>query len=128
MNSIVSSFPIVLTPDAAGAGTALSARPISGYILEIRAPNAASQLTAGGSADFTITRNADGGTVLSVSNQSAPFSFQPRQVLHTAVGGTATGPAYLDRGVPIDDHLRIVVAQGALSTSGTVFVHVEGRA
>lgn len=123
----VSTVPIVLTTDAAGAGTATTERPVSGYVLEIRAPNVASQLTAGGSADFTFTVPLTGATVLTVSNQSAPFQYQPRPVLNTTSGGTSTAPAYVDRGVPVDDYLRCVVAQGALSTSGTVFVTVEGR-
>lgn len=128
MGHIVTTVPLVIQTDAAGAGTAVSTSPVSGYLLGIRAPNAASQLTAGGSADFTFTVPTTGATVLTVANQSAPFQYQPRQELNTTAGGTATGPAYLDRGFPIDDHLRCVVAQGALSASGTIYVTVEGRA
>lgn len=116
---------LVISTDAAGAGTVLSSRAIQGYVLQFRAPNAASQLTSGGSADFTITNVQTGGTILNVSNQSAPFQFQPRQELHTTAGGTATQPAYLDRGIPVDGVARVVVAQGALSTSGTVFLTYE---
>lgn len=122
----IETFPLVITTDTAGAGTVTSPGPLSGYVLGIRAPNAASQLTTGGSADFTFTIPTTGATVFVASNQSAPFEYQPRPVLHTTSGGTATQPAYLDRGYPIDDYLKCVVAQGALSTSGTLYVTVEG--
>jgi len=123
----VSVHRLVISTNAWGGGTALSVLPLSGYILEIRAPNAASQLTAGGTGDFAFTRLSDGGTVLDVTNQAAPFQYQPRPVLNTTAGGTAALPAYLNEGVPIDDHLRLTVAQAAVSTSGTVFVHVDSR-
>lgn len=113
---------IVVTTDAAGAGTALSRTPLSGLVREIRMPTAGTQLTDGGSADFTFTRLTDGGTVMVLTNQQAPFTVAPAQPYHTlagAVAGTATLP-----GVPIDDHLRVVVAQAAASKSGTIFVHV----
>ena len=121
----VHTFPLVVTTDAAGAGTVQSSVPVSGYVLSLRAPNAASQLTAGGSADFTFTVPTTGATVFVASNQSAPFQYQPRSELHTTAGGTATQPGYIDRGWPIDDYLKCVVAQGALSTSGTLYVTVE---
>lgn len=115
---------IVVTTDAAGAGTALSERPLSGVIREIRMATAGTVLTAGGSADFTFTRLTDGGTVMVLTNQQAPFTVAPSQPYHSlagAVAGTASVP-----GVPIDDHLRVVVAQGALSKSGTIYVHITG--
>lgn len=112
---------IVVTTDAAGAGTALSERPLSGVIREIRMATSGTQMTSS-TADFTFTRRGDGGTVLVLTNQAAPFTIAPAQPYHTlagAVAGTATVP-----GVPIDDHLRVVVAQAAASKSGTIFVHV----
>lgn len=125
MSPSVHTFPMVVTTDAAGAGTVLSRVPVSGYVLSLRAPNAASQLTTGGSADFTVTIPTTGATVFVASNLSAPFEYHPRPALNTSAGGTSTQPAYIDRGWPIDDHLKLVVAQGALSTSGTLFVTVE---
>lgn len=114
---------IVVTTDAAGAGTAVSARPLSGLIREIRMDNNGTAMTAGGSADFTITRLKDGGTVLTLANQNAPFTVAPSQAYSAAAGGAVAGTASVP-GIPIDDHLKVVVAQGALSKSGTIYVHV----
>lgn len=114
---------IVVTTDASGAGTALSARPLSGLIREIRMPNAGTAMTVGGSADFTFTRLADGGTILTLTNQNAPFQIAPSQAYSAMAGGAVAGTASVP-GIPIDDHLKVVVAQGALSKSGTIYVHV----
>lgn len=121
--------PIVVTTDAAGAGTALSIGVISGEVVEVRLPAAGAALTTGGSADFTLTRLHDGGTILAVTNQSAPWQFNPRAAAHSNAGGTTAygtgvGPVY-DGGIPCDDHIRLVVAQGALSQAGTVYVYYE---
>lgn len=128
--SPISTYEIPITTDAAGAGTALSVRPLAGEIVEIRLPLAGTALTTGGSADFTFTRNRDGGTVLAVTDQVAPFQFQPRPAVHSVTGGTTAyavgvGPVTSPAGVPINDHLKVVIAQGALSKAGTIFVHVR---
>lgn len=114
---------IVVTTDAAGAGTALSARPLTGLIREIRMANSGTQVTSS-TADFTFTRQSDGGTIVVLTNQPAPFTIAPAQPYHSlagAIAGTASVP-----GIPIDDHLRVVIAQAAPSKSGTIFVHVVG--
>lgn len=120
---------LAVTTDAAGAGTATTVEPLSGYVSEIRVPLAGTALTAGGTADFTFTRGKDGGTVLAVSNQLAPWQFQPRPAAHTTSGGTTAyslgvGPVLDSIGVPIDDYLTVTVAQAAVSQSGTIFIHV----
>lgn len=128
---MVSVEAIAVTTDAAGAGTALSSKPISGRIVEVRMPNAGTAITStGGTADFTLTRVADGGTVLAATNQNAPWQYQPRPAAHTTSGGTTAyaagvGPVPDSRGVPCDDYLQLVVAQAQPSKSGTVYVHYE---
>lgn len=114
---------IVFETDSSGSSSVLSARPVCGRVVEVRVPDAGAVWTAGGSADVTVTRREDGGTVLAVTNVSAPFSYRPVPVVHTtsgAVAGTATVA-----GVLVDDHVRVTVAQAAPSTAGTVFVLVE---
>lgn len=116
---------ISVTTDASGAGTA-SSRPISGLLREVRLGGTA--LNNGGSADFTITRDGDGGTVLAVTNLDGAWSRSPRQLIHSSTGGT------LDTGgltsaitaqvgeIPIEGSVRVVVAQGAPSKTDTVYV------
>jgi len=121
----VSTVEIALTTGPTGAGTASTPRPLSGRIVEIRFPLAATALTAGGTGDFTFTNQRTGATVLAVTNITAPQEYHPSQPYHStagAVAGTATRA-----GVAIDDYLVCVAAQAAVSKAGTVFVTVEGR-
>jgi len=118
---MVRRTPIVVATDAAGAGTALSPWPVSGLVVEVRLPDAGSTLTVGGSADFTVTRVGDGGTVLAVTSQAAPFEFYPRKTGHTTAGGSVGADAL----IPVDDYLQAVVAQGAASASGTLYIHTR---
>lgn len=114
---------LTFTLNSAGGGTVLSTRPLSGQVVEVRVPLSGTAWAAVGSVDFTFTRLEDGGTVFAVSNASAPFSYQPSTAYHTVAGvvaGTATRP-----GIPIDDHLKMVVAQGVVSQPGTVYVYVD---
>lgn len=116
---------IAVSTDASGAGTAAS-RPIAGEILEVRYNG--TTLNNGGSADYTITRQTDGGTVLAVTNLDGPWSRSPRQLIHTSTGGTldtggltAAITSQVDE-IPVEGALQIVVAQGAASKSDTLFV------
>lgn len=104
------------------AGTVVSPRPISGEILEIRLNSTNLSTSPAGSADFTLTRVDDGGTILAVSNTSPPFSYSPRQIIHTVTGGTLTQEATSAaagaqvEGIPVDGHVRVVTAQAGTAT------------
>lgn len=121
---------ITFTTDGAGAADVVSKRPVTGRVVEVRVPNAGTTwMGNGATADFTLTRNEDGGTVLALTNGSAPFSYHPSVGLHTTVAGTSAyatgvGPV-LEHGVPCDGHIRCVVAQAQFSKAGTVHVYVE---
>lgn len=121
------SISMDLALNAAGGGTFLSVRPISGEILSIRCPGTA----LGGTADFTFTRRADGGTILVVTDGAGPWQYQPRDPTHTLSGGTtfysAGSSPVGDVGVPIDDHLKCVVAQGAASATQSIVVYYRGH-
>lgn len=125
----VTTIAVPLTTDAAGAGTAQT-KPLSGRIVEFRTGSAGSALHVGGSADFTLTRLTDGGTVASLSNVAAHQQLAISAGLVTTTGGTtayATGVGpVIYPGVPIDDHLVVTIAQGALSAAGTVYLTIEG--
>lgn len=122
----VSTVPLVFTTDAAGAGTVTSERPLSGYVVEIRAPLAATALTSS-TADWTFTNQATGATVLSYANAAAPWERHPVWETHLSSSGGTAGTASFP-GVAIDGYLVGVVAQAQASKSGTVFVTVAGRA
>ena len=76
-------------------------------------------LGTGGTADLTITHNMHGGTVIAVSNITAPFQRNTGEDVHNSAGGTNV---VVERGVPVSDYLTVTVAEGAASGAGTVFV------
>ena len=127
----ISKVELVLTTDAAGAGTVTSTTPWSGYVVEVRMNNAGTALSSG-TADWTLTRVRDGGTILALANTAAPFQVFPARRLTNEAGGTTAyntgvGPV-VQAGVPVDDYVQLVVAQAGTSKSGTVYVHVDGSA
>lgn len=107
------------TSVANAAGTFLTGQPVVGEITEIRLPGT----HMGSTADYTITRQADGGTVLSATAYAAPWTNHPAAVLNdgTATAGTAT-----IAGIPCADYLQLVVGSGVASASGTLFIHYRG--
>lgn len=113
-------YQIDVTSGANGAGTATT-RPISGQVVEVRIPNAGTALFSGGTADLTITRQNDGGTVVGAANITIPFTISPRQIMQPVAGG---GTALLDpNGVPVDSGLNVVVADGLASKTTTVYIY-----
>ena len=106
------------------AGTAVSTRPISGEIMEVRVNTTNLSTDPAGSADFTITRLDGGGTIAALTDQSPPFQHAVRQTAKTNTGGTAVGnPAQLEP-IPCDGHVRVVVAQAGTATDD---VHIFYR-
>lgn len=118
---------IVFSLDATGAVTEYSF-PVMGEVVEVRVPNAGTVWTAG-TADVTLTREEDGGTVLAITNLTAPATYSPRPVVHSNTGGTTAytvgGQSVYDTGggMPVHGRIKCVVAQGEVSKSGTLFVY-----
>jgi len=129
----ISLLELVLTTDAAGAGTVDSTAPVCGEIVSVRVPNAGTTIMGGGgTADFTITRLRDGGTILAAANQTAPWELNPRLPAHTTSAGTTAyavgvGPVTTG-GPPVDGYIRVVMSGGTPSAgkSGTVYLYVKG--
>ena len=129
--SKINQFPMVVTTDAVGAGTVTSSQILNGYVVEDRLPNVGSQIGSS-TADWTFTRQLDGGTIVAITNTDAPFQVFPARRLTNEGGGTTAyalgiGPV-VQAGVPIDDYLVLTVAQAAGTASGTLYVSVDGRA
>lgn len=124
----VTTFPVAVSVGASGAGTTTTG-PVCGRVTEVRVGAGGASLSAGGSADWTITRLADGGTVFAAANVAAHQTFPIARGLVTTTAGTTAysvgvGPVVVP-GVPVDDHLVVTVAQAAPSASGTVYLTVE---
>lgn len=102
---------------ANAAGTFTTVRPIMGEIIQIRNPGT----SFGSTADYTLTRDFDGGTILSAVDYAGPWTNSPSPVLNqgTALAGTATSGV----GIPCCSHLRLVVGSAVASAVGTLHVY-----
>lgn len=93
-------------------------------------PLAGTALTAsGGTTDFVITRVTDGGTIIAITDISAPFTRQPRDAVHTTSAGTTAytlgvGPQ-LTEGVPVFGSISVAVAQAQPSQSSTIYLRYQ---
>lgn len=111
---------LTATTDTGGTATAQTSEPINGYVVAIRNPGTWGTIAAG-TADyvFTTPTGEGSGTVLSLSNQTEPFT----AYCGGSVQGLSSGQAFL--GVPCDGHLKMTVTQAAASTAGTVHVYYD---
>lgn len=119
---------IDITTNSGGSASGTSKAPLCGRVVQIRMPNAGTAL--GGTADYTFTRTVDGGTILVLTDGSAPWQHQPRNAIVTTTGGTTSaglgvGPFYDDSGIPIDGYLAWTVVQATASATATVYVYVD---
>ena len=130
--SNIERIPFAIATDATGAGSARSPYAVEGRILEWVAPVASTALTGpGATAAFTATRTLDGGTVLALAAQGAPWRYVPRALVSTQAGGTTVGVAGsaglydLSGGVPSADYVTLAVTGAGSAASGTVFMLYE---
>src|SRR3990167_4722258 len=125
----VSLYELTVSTNAWGGGTATSVYPLHGEILELRVPNSGTTLTGGGTAEITLTRSVDGGTILALTDVGAPLTYYPRGAVHTTGGGTTAysvgGQSVYDTGggIPVDGYVQAVVAQGSASSSGILYLY-----
>lgn len=122
--SHVERHAVSVTTDASGNATAYSP-VLTGKINSIT--YAKTDFTDG--VDFTITGEATGQTIWTESNVNASKTVAPRQPTH---GQDGTASLYAAGGEPVEDKIalandrvKIVIAQGGNTKSGTFYVIVE---
>jgi len=83
--SRIERIAIPISTNTAAAGTAQSAIPVEGRVLEwvCSGSTGTALFGPGATATFTVTRNGDGGTILAATAVSAPFRYAPRRLLVT---------------------------------------------
>jgi len=77
--------------------------------------------------DFTITLEATGQAILTLTDQNTAGVFYPRAGVHDAAGAAATldGTRLMrEPVVAVNDRVKIVIAQGGDTKTGTVIVVV----
>lgn len=118
----VQRLPISLTTAADGSATGYTAN-FSGRVLGI--VYAKTDFSDG--VDFTITLEATAEPILTLTNQNASAVFYPRVQVHdaTGVGATLDGTRLMREPVTAaDDRVKVVIAQGGDTKTGTVTVIV----
>jgi hypothetical protein len=113
---------VTLAVNASGAATVYS-DPLSGLIAGLYVENG--DLDAG--SDITITDEASGAAILTITNLAADAWYVPTVGVVDAAGAArlyAVGGTAIPALIPIDGRLKFVVAQGGVSKTGTVHVYV----
>ena len=116
---------VVVAVDADGDGTAYT--PIvTGRVMQIHYV----KTDYADTADFTITSEATGQSLWTQVNQTASVVKAPRQPTHDGVG---VASLYASGGEPVEgyivlanDRVKIVVAGGGVSKTGTFHVVIGG--
>ena len=121
-------FVFTLTVDASGDTTVYSATPATGMIGQIRyVPDGSTPLDTG--ADLTITGEVSGLPIATLSNIGlSAVTWAPRQATHSTAGAAAlyaaAGQAVNDPIAIAGERIKVVVAQGGVSKTGTLYVWV----
>lgn len=124
-------YVVSITTATGGGATGYSGRT-SGKIHAIRYVKATAASAFASTADFTVTDETTGQSILSVSNVNATANYMVRESVITTSGGArtySTGTAALraveDR-IPIGrSRVKIAIAQGGNTKLGTFHVYVE---
>ena len=117
-----------LTVDASGAATVYSDRLATGVIAQIRyVPDGTNPLATG--ADLTITAETSGLPIATLTDiGTSATGWAPRQATHSTAGAAAlyasAGTAVNDRIAIAGERIKVVVAQGGVSKTGTLYIWV----
>ena len=122
----IERLSLTLTVNASGDATVYSATPVSGRVLQLRyVPDATVPLDTG--ADLTITGEDTGVAIATLSNiGTSGVTVVPRQATHTTAGAAALyaagGVAVLEPVAIAGERIKVVVAQGGTSKTGTLHI------
>ena len=124
--SFIQREVVAVTTNADGDATAYSGT-VTGRILQVRYIKAGSGNFSDG-VDFTITAEATGETIWTESDVNASATRAPRQATHSTAGAAAlyagSGAAVNDHIALANDRVKIVIASGGATTTGTFHVLV----
>ncbi len=119
----VSRHTIALATSAGGAATAFSGR-VTGRILAV----IYTAVDFDATADITITLEETGEAILTLTNQAASGVFYPRVPTHDETGAAAlyaaAGTNVRDAVAAANDRVKVVVAQGGATKTGTIVIVV----
>ena len=116
-------FTVAITTDASGDFTGHTAIA-NGLVQAVRFIDTDLDDTA----DITVTCGASGQAIVTLTNQAATASFQPRGATHSTAGAAllyAAGGTAVSDLIPVaDETIKVVVAQGGNAKTGTIHIYV----
>jgi hypothetical protein len=115
-------YSVSLTTASDGTATGYTP-PVNGRILAV----IYQKTDFANGVDFTITLEATGEPILTLTDQNASGTFYPRVPVQDAAGADATLDGTRKMREPVraaDDRVKIVIAQGGSVKTGTVLVVV----
>lgn len=123
--SFAQRITVSVTTDSSGDATAYSAVVPYGLLSQVRY----NKTDFANGSTFTITSEATGETLWAESAVNASATRAPRQATHSTAGAAALyaagGAAVLDKIAIVNDRIKIVVASGGDTKTGSfVFVIV----
>lgn len=107
-----------ITTTSGGAAT-VYVGPVSGLVQALYV----GQGTLAATSDLTITDSGSGGPIITITDSSASAWYAPRMATCDVAGAAslyASGGEPVEDRIPVDGEIKIVVAQGGNTTSGTV--------
>jgi len=110
---------IPITVSAGGAATVYSTKPLDGTLQMIRVVIGT---LAAGAVDLTFTDDVTGQALLTITNLAGTTDYYPRGAAVNPAN-TAITNSFVE--IPITGRVKIVVAQGGVSTSGTAYVWIK---
>lgn len=79
-------------------------------------------------ADITVTCGASGAAIVTLTNQANTATVAPRQATHDTAGAAllyAAGGTAVSDLIPVaDEAIKVVVAQGGATATGTLHIYV----
>lgn len=105
---------VTLTTDAAGACTAFTDQMVNGAVLAVCYNRGTLDATT---TDITITTELSLQTVLTLTNVTATTNYMPRTVNN---GSTGTALAGVEPIYAANERLKVVVAQGGNTLTGSI--------
>lgn len=123
----VRRYTVAITTNGSGVGTGYTSGDVRGRIHSLQyVPSGSVPYAA--TVDMTITGEDTGLAILSLTDVSGAFTYAPRMATHDVLGAASL---YAAAGEPVEDHLvvsgervKIAIAQGDASKSGTFYVTV----
>lgn len=118
-------LPIAVTTDGSGANTGTFSAEFTGVIERI----IYSKTDFADGVDFTITLESTGENLWAQNDVNASAVVQPRGATHDTAGAAALyaagGTAVRDKIAAVNDRVKVAIAQGGATKSGTFYVIVS---